>query len=292
MSVLVAILLGLLQGVTVFLPVSYSGHQAVFVNLLKLDVPSGGPFNFLMNVSTLISILMVYRKEVGRVLHEGIDFMRGSGHEDPMSEGRMSPSFRTLAFIILGQAPLLLTLPITSRIDILMNNAVFVGFAMIATGVLLFITDRFVKAGKKTDKTMSAMDVIFVGIGQAIAVIPGLSRIGTTMAVGQACGFKKEFSIRFSIFMALPSVAVAILVSFLSLFKSGSDWSSFFSYLLAFIISVFTGVPVASVPPHYDAEEKAAEFFLLSGSCRRYHNHSVLYPLRRSFIAFLIRLSA
>lgn len=241
MSVFVAILLGLLQGSTVFLPISYSGHQAVFINLLKLDVPSGGPFGFLMNVSTLVSILMVYRKEIEKVLREGIDFLRGRGNEDPMSEGRMSPSFRTLAFIIAGQVPLLFSIPISSRIDILMNNAAFVGFAMLATGALLFVTDMFVKAGKKTEKTITPKDVLFIALGQAVAIIPGLSRIGTTMAVGQVCGLKKEFSIRFSILLSLPSVALAILVSLFSLFKAGSDWSSFFSYLMAFIISVFSG---------------------------------------------------
>jgi undecaprenyl-diphosphatase len=241
MSVFVAILLGLLQGATVFLPVSYSGHQAIFQNLLKLEVPTQGPFVFLMNLSTLVSILLVYRKDVGLLLHEGTDFLRGRSYEDPMNEGRMSPSIRMLYFIIVGTLPLILTIPINNRIDILLNSAAFIGSAMLAMGALLFVIDRFIKSGKRTEKTMEAKDALFIGLGQALAVIPGLSRIGTAMTIGLVRGMGKEFIIRFSIFLSLPSVALAIIISFFSLFRGGGEWSSFFVYLIAFIVSVLAG---------------------------------------------------
>ncbi len=241
MSVFVALLLGLLQGVTVFLPVSNSGHQAVFHNLLKLKTPTDGLFNFLMNLSTLVSILIVYRKEIGLLLSEGTEFLRGRVYEDPMSEGRMSPSIRMVYFIIVGTIPLILSIPISKRVDILLNNATFVGFAMIAMGALLFASDKLTKTGRKNEKTMTTKDAFLIGLGQALAVIPGLSRTGTTLALGLSRGLGKDFSVRFSIFLSLPSLIVGILSAFFSLFRSGIEWSSFLVYMVAFIVSVFSG---------------------------------------------------
>ncbi|SHH91179.1 undecaprenyl-diphosphatase [Sporobacter termitidis DSM 10068] len=241
MSVWMAMLLGLLQGVTVFLPISNSGHLAVVENLLKLDVPAGGLFGFFMNLSTFVSIFMVFRKDLGRLLQEGAEFLRGQTDEDPMSDGRLTPPIRLLYFIIVGTLPLILSAPIGKRIDVLMGNTLFIGFALIAMGILLFVTDKFLKPGKKSEKTMNVKDAFFIGLGQAFAVIPGLSRTGTTVTVGLVCGLKRDFAVRFSIFLSLPALIVSILSGFFSLFKSGTEWSSFFVYLIAFVVSTLTG---------------------------------------------------
>jgi len=241
MSVLTAILLGLLQGVTVFLPISYSGHKALFQNLLKLDLPSDGLMGFLMNVSTFVSILLVYRKDIGRMLGEGVDFLKGKTYEDPLNEGRMAPPLRILFFIIVGTVPLLLVTPISKRTGILMDKTVFVGLCMAALGAVLCITDKFVKAGKKGEKTITGKDALYIGLGQALAVIPGLSRIGITVALGMTRGLKRDFSVRFSLLLSLPSVVISVLISFFALFKSAVDWSRLFGCLAAFVISVLTG---------------------------------------------------
>lgn len=111
---------------------------------------------------------------------------------------------------------------------------------MLATGVLLFVTDRFVKTGKRTEKTMTAKDALFIGLGQALASIPGMSRIGTTMAIGLVRGMGKEFIIRFSIFLSLPSIALSIVISFFSLFRGG-EWAYVFVYLIGALVSVVAG---------------------------------------------------
>lgn len=241
MSVLTAILLGLLQGVTVFLPISYSGHKALFHNLLKLDTASDGLMGFLMNASTFVSILLVYKNDIGRMLKECADFLKGKTYEDPLNEGRMAPPLRVLFFIIIGTAPLLLTTPISKRTDVLMDKTVFVGICMAAMGAVLCIADKFVKAGKKKEKTMTVKDALYIGLGQALAVIPGLSRTGITVAMGMTRGLKRDFSVRFSILLSLPSVVLSVIVSFFALFKSTVDWSQIWGCLAAFVISVLTG---------------------------------------------------
>jgi undecaprenyl-diphosphatase len=243
MSVLMAILLGFIQGVTVFMPISYSGHQAILQNLIHLEMPERGlgVFDLLMNISAVVSILMAYRRELVAMLEEGAAFLQGKAPENPTSEGRLSPQVRVIYFIIIATLPLILSAPISSRIDMLLKNTIFVGAAMIAMGFMLFATDRFMKFGKKNEKSMSVKDALIIGLAQAFSVIPGLSRVGTAVCVGLSRGLGKDFAVRFAIFLSLPSVIISILVSFFAAFKTGMDWTSFFSYLLGFVVSIVTG---------------------------------------------------
>ena len=111
-----AILLGLLRGATLFLPISSSGHQAIIENILKLDYPAkNGLFELLMNLSTLISIVMVYRKELVNMIGDSAEFIRGGASDNPMSDGRLSPTIRMIYFIIVGTLPLVLAIPINKE---------------------------------------------------------------------------------------------------------------------------------------------------------------------------------
>ncbi len=243
MSVFMAMLLGLVKGLTVFLPVSESAHEAILYNLFHLTVPEEGNgfFNFLLSLSTLISIIMVYRRELGDLLHDGSDFVKGRTVEYGESDGRFPPTIRMIFFIFIGTLPFLLTLPLSAHSVLLKENTVFVGAALIAMGVVLFVADRQIKIGKLSDKTMRSKDAFIIGIAQALSVIPGLSRTGATVTTGLALGFKKDFSVRFSVFLSLPSVVVSIIISFFAAFRGGILWTSFFSYLLGFIVSIFSG---------------------------------------------------
>ncbi len=242
MSVFMAMLLGLLRGATLFLPISNTGHQAVFQNIFGLEYPpENGVFELLLNLSTLISIVMVYRREIAAMISETADFLKDRTSDNAMSEGRLSPSLRMIYFIIIGTLPLLFAIPINDRIGILMSNTTFVGAAMIVTGMILFCTDKLIKPGRKNEKTMNTKDALIIGIAQAISAIPGLSRTGTTAAVGLSLGLGKDYAVRFSIFLSLPSVIVAFIISFVSSFRSAIDWSSFFAYLAGFVVSVLSG---------------------------------------------------
>jgi undecaprenyl-diphosphatase len=242
MSVFMAMLMGLLRGVTQFLPISSSGHQAIIQNIFGLEYPAkNGLFELLMSISTLISIIMVYRREISGMIRESADFLRGRTSDDAMSEGRLTPSLRMIYFIIIGTLPLLLAIPINDRLGILMSKTIFVGIAMLVMGALLFFTDKLVKAGRRNEKTMKTKDALLIGLAQALSAIPGLSRTGVTVTVGMSLGLGKEFAVRFAIFLSLPSILVAIIISFFSSFRSAIDWSSFFAYLVGFVVSALTG---------------------------------------------------
>jgi undecaprenyl-diphosphatase len=184
---------------------------------------------------------MAYRQELATMLSDGAEFLRGRTPENPVSEGRLPPPIRLIYFIIIGTLPLILAAPISSRIDLLIKNTIFVGGAMLVMGFILFATDRLIKAGKKGEKKMSVRDAVIIGIAQAFSVIPGLSRVGTATSVGLSLGLGKDFAVQFAIFLSLPSVIISIVVSLFSAFKTGMDWTSFFSYLIGFIIAILTG---------------------------------------------------
>jgi len=242
MSVFMAMLMGLLRGITQFLPISGSGHQAIIENIFGLEYPAkNGLFELLMNIAALISVIMVYRREIGGMLSESADYLKGRTSDDPMSEGRLTPSLRMIYFIIIGTLPLLLAIPINDRLGVLMDKTVFVGIAMIVMGAILFFTDKLVKTGRKNEKTMKTKDALLIGISQALSAIPGLSRTGITVSVGMSLGLGKDFSVRFAIFLSLPSTLVAIIISFFASFRTAVDWSSFFAYLVGFVVSVLSG---------------------------------------------------
>ena len=183
---------------------------------------------------------MVYHRELGALFRDASDFLKGRTL-DGTSEGRFPPTIRMIFLIFIGTLPLIITLPFNTHSETLMANTIFIGFALIATGAVLFAGDKLIKTGRFNDKTMRASDAFMIGLAQALAVIPGLSRTATTVTVGLTRGLGKDFSVRFSVFLSLPSVVIYILISFFAAFRGGIIWTSFFSYLLGFVISVFTG---------------------------------------------------
>jgi undecaprenyl pyrophosphate phosphatase UppP len=164
MSVFMAMLLGLVKGVTVFLPISDSAHEAILYNLFHLTVPEEGKgfFDFLLSLGTLISIIMVYHRELGAILRDGADFARGRSFSSGESEGRFPPTIRMIFFVFIGTLPLLITLPFNTHAGLLMANTVFVGAVMLASGTILFIADKTIKTSRKSEKTMRSVDAFLV----------------------------------------------------------------------------------------------------------------------------------
>jgi undecaprenyl-diphosphatase len=262
MSVFMAMLLGLVKGVTAFLPISDSAHEAILYNLFHLTVPEEGMgfFDFLLSLSTLISIIMVYHRELGALLRDGADFARGRTQSYGEIEGRFPPTIRMIFFVFIGTLPLLITLPFNTHAGLLMANTVFVGVVMLASGAIQFVADKMIKTGRKSEKTMRSADAFFVGLAQALCVIPGLSRTGTTVTVGLTRGFGKDFSVRFAVFLSLPTVVISIIVSFFAAFRGGIVWTSFFSYLLGFIVSILTGYAAIMVLRYVTIKRKMRWF--------------------------------
>lgn len=242
MSYLMSIFLGLVQGVAEFLPISSSGHLSIMQNIFGLSYDESGNmfFNVLLHLGTLIAVFVAYRKDIMSMITETLDFVLGRGDKGKDYAGRLTPSVRTAIFIVIGTLPLFLILPFYDSIEELNGNVGFIAFALLITGTLLFVNDRL-ESGRKNAKTFTVIDAIIIGIAQAVATIPGLSRSGTTITVATARGLKRDFAVRFSFLLSIPAVIGAFLLEVIKALKAGVDWSLLPKYLVGMLVAGVSG---------------------------------------------------
>lgn len=242
MSIFLAILLGIVQGVTEFLPISSSGHLSILQNIFKIDYSEEEHllFDVMLHLGTLIAVCIVYRKDIVLMAKAGTRLLQGnmsfSAFGDPMI-----PPARQLLFVVIGTCPLIIALLVNNAVSQLFSMSGFIGFALVANGMLLYVTDKFVRPGKKNSRNMSAKDAVIIGLAQATAVIPGLSRSGTTISIGMSCGLSKSYAMRFSMMLSIPAVIGSLFVSFAKALGAGITWSYFPAYIIGMIFSCITG---------------------------------------------------
>ena len=238
MNVFSSFLLGLVQGVAEFLPISSSGHLAIAQNLLHIDAEVPEFFDVLLHLGTLGAVFVAYWQDIKDMIAE---FFRGIGDLAHRSTPKpLPPARRLILLIILGTLPLFAVLPIKDKVEQLYNNTYFIAFALLATGCLLYLSDRLAK-GRKNEKNATIVDVLLVGVSQAIATVPGLSRSGTTIAAGLMRGFDRTFAVRYSFLLSLPAVLGANILSLKDAIQTGIDWSLLPIYLVGTAIAAVVG---------------------------------------------------
>ena len=240
MSLLSAILLGLVQGVTEFLPISSSGHLAIAEQLLRFTGASNVPdfFDVLLHLGTLFAVFVAYWQDIKDMVVEFFCGVRDlARHSTPTP---VPPARRMILLIIVATLPLFVVLPVKDRVEMLSGNLYFVAAALIATGFLLYASDR-VPRGRKTAKNATMMDAVAVGIGQAIATCPGISRSGTTITVGCFVGFERTFAVRFSFLMSIPAILGANLLSLKDAVEVGIIWKDVPVYLVGVAVAAASG---------------------------------------------------
>ena len=240
MSYLTAVLLGLVQGVTEFLPVSSSGHLAIAEQLLNLQGASNVPefFDVLLHLGTLVAVFIAYWDDIRDMI---VEFFAGIGdlahHSTP---NPVPPARRLILLIIVGTLPLFVMVPFRHFFSSLGDNMYFIGGALIFTGILLFVSDR-VRHGRKTEKTATLLDALLVGLGQAVALCPGISRSGMTITTGCFAGFERKFAVRFAFLLSIPAVIGANILSLKDAIEAGIDWASVPAYLVGVAVAAVSG---------------------------------------------------
>ena len=212
MTWLSAILLGLIQGVAEFLPISSSGHLAIAEHLFSMSGVSDIPefYDVLLHLGTLLAVFVAYWQDIKDMVVELISGVRDlARHTTPVP---VPPARRMILLIIVGTLPLFAVLPIQDLVEGLADSMYFVGGALIATGFLLFFSDR-VRRGRKTERSARLLDVFLVGVAQAVATCPGISRSGTTITAGCFVGFDRKFAVRYSFLMSIPAILGANILS-------------------------------------------------------------------------------
>ena len=240
MSLLSAVLLGLVQGVTEFLPISSSGHLAIAEELLSFtgasDIP--GFFDVLLHLGTLVAVFIAYWADIREMVLEffaGVRDIRNHATPSPLP-----PARRLILLIIVATVPLFVIVPFKDTIEGLSGSLYFVAFALIFTGFMLFASDR-VKKGRKTERTATETDALIVGIGQAVATCPGISRSGTTITVGCFMGYERSFAVRFSFLMSIPAILGANILSLKDAFETSIVWGDVPVYLVGVAVAAISG---------------------------------------------------
>ncbi len=239
MSYLQAIILGLVQGIAEFLPISSSGHLKLFEKLLGLPNVETDYllFDVLLHFGTLIAVFIVYRKVIGDILREllSVLHLRSSKAEPDIPKRRM------IAMLIVSLLPLFVVFPFKDSLEKLGGNYLVIGLMLIITGLALYICDHLPN-GKKTEKDMSIADALLIGAAQAIAVMPGLSRSGMTISAGSARGLDRSYAVQFSFLMSIPTILAAVLLELVDALQVGVDPSLLPKYLVGVVIAALSGI--------------------------------------------------
>jgi len=241
LSILSAIFLGFVQGVAEFLPISSSGHLAVLQNVFHMQTAEEGHmfFDVLLHLGTVVSIVIVYWKDIVNIVRDTLDFLRSARFSDPQAR-KEHPGGRFLLMIIIGTLPLFLVLPFHDRLEQLYYSTAFIGAAFILTGCVLFVSDKMAP-GRKNERTMRVTDALIIGVCQAIATIPGISRSGSTITAGIATGQSRGYAMKYSLLMSVPAVLGANLLSLIKALKNHVDWSNLPAYIVGTVVAMAVG---------------------------------------------------
>ena len=239
MSYLQAIILGLVQGITEFLPVSSSGHLAILQSFFGLESTENHLlFDVLLHLGTLGAVLITYWGDIAGLTREGLVQLHlkkpRRGQKPDLLKQRM------ILFILLATLPLVLVVFLRKAVTSLYENTFFIGFALLVTGGLLFAADRLAH-GTKNERNATLGSVMLVGLSQALATVPGLSRSGTTISVGMFCGFERSFAVKFSFLLSVPAVLGANLLTFIDAVQAGIDFSLLPVYLVGVLAAFVSG---------------------------------------------------
>lgn len=248
MTIFSAILLGIVQGVAEFLPISSSGHLAILQNLFALSAGEDHLFfDVLLHLGTLISICICYWGDIVAMVREVFIVLRGGRRADGTPVQGNLGAARLFMMIVVGTLPLFLVLPINDKVEELYYITPFIGVALLLTGCMLFVSDKMTP-GKRTEKNMRFRDALTIGLCQCVATIPGLSRSGTTITAGIATGLDRSFAMKYSFLLSLPAVLGANLLSFIKAIGEESiDASLIPAYLLGMLAAMLSGIAAISL---------------------------------------------
>ena len=239
---LIAIILGIVEGVTEFLPVSSTGHLILATELLGFDAEKWAAFNVIIQLGAILAIVVLYWRTFWAVL-EGI--LRNN----PMS-------WRFVRNVLIGFLPsAIIGVILISKIELLLGNAEVVAWALIAGGIAILLIEKFVKPGEIVGVAeMPLKTVLGVGFIQCLSMIPGVSRSGATILGGLSLGVERRTAAEFSFFLAIPTMSGATtleLIKHHDTLLSGASGVGFTTVAVGFVVSFIVAIVVVKGFVHY-----------------------------------------
>lgn len=254
MTLIQSVLLGIVQGITEFLPVSSSGHLAILKNLFGIQTDGGLLFDVCLHLGTVIAICTVFRRDLLRMIGEtvrmasdtrknlSILFHNKKDQDAIRYKKILHNNYRRFVVMILCATipTAIIGYAAADLVDLASASLLVPGIGLIMTAVLLIISDA-VEPGKKIPKDISFTSSFLIGIAQGISTLPGLSRSGATIAACLISGYDRRFAVKYSFIMAITAIIGAACLEISHIGSSGVSVSQFFIYLAGAVAAGLTG---------------------------------------------------
>ncbi len=237
MDIIQAIIIGLVQGLTEFLPVSSSAHLIFIQQLLGVTEPSLA-FDVLLHVGTIVAVVTYFWRDIIQMIiaffESLVDLVKGRF----ITEIKKDQYKKLTWYVIIGTIPVgLVGIIFNDIVESLFTGVSIPAFFLLITGCILYFSQRM-NNGEIDLKNMTLKEAIIVGCGQACAIIPGLSRSGTTIATGLILGLDKEFAAKFSFILSIPAILGAAIVQ---LKDVGGGSIELTAWIAGFLVATISG---------------------------------------------------
>ena len=254
MTIIQSVFLGIIQGITEFLPVSSSGHLTILQNLCGIQTDGGLLFDVMLHIGTVVAICIVFRRDILRMIGETVRMINDLGknisvffHNKKDQDARRYKKIlhnnyrRFVVMVICATIPTgIIGFAAQDLIALASESLLAPGIGLIMTAILLIISDA-VETGNKIPKDISFTSSFLIGIAQGLSTLPGLSRSGTTIAACLISGYDKRFAVKYSFIMAIPAILGAACLEISQIGGSKVSISQFFIYLVGAVVSGIVG---------------------------------------------------
>lgn len=254
MNFLYAIFMGMIQGLTEFLPVSSSGHLAIFQHIFGIETDTGVLFEVLLHLGTLAAVCVVFWKDVKNLVVHGIGLIADAcvyawqwlmskiRHEDFRRRRLINNAYRKFAWLIIVTSipTAIIGFALKGVINAASSILVIPGICLVITAIVLLLVDGH-PGGRKKAKATTCTDAAIIGVAQGIATLPGISRSGSTIAACLFLGMDKSFAVKYSFLASVPAIVGANLLEIGGIIGTPVSGGLIASYIVGTIVAAIVG---------------------------------------------------
>ncbi|MCR5107211.1 MAG: undecaprenyl-diphosphate phosphatase [Lachnospiraceae bacterium] len=254
MGIFQAIVMGIVQGLTEFLPVSSSGHLSIFKNILGVETDTGLLFDVLLHVATLVAVFIAFYKDVIRLIVEFLVIVKDGCinlvrfFKNLTAKNKQeyidvtSTSYKKFVIMLLISTLVTGVIGVLLKdvVDSVSSNLLVTGICLLGTGVILILSD-YIAEGHKKPKDAGLLDAAGIGAVQGVATLPGISRSGSTIVACMLFGFDRRFAVKYSFIMSMPAILGAMILEIKDVDTSLISGSDVLAYIIGMIFAGAVG---------------------------------------------------
>lgn len=242
LSLLFALFIGIIQGLTEFLPVSSSGHLSIMQNIFGLQDVETSYFTFdiLLHLSTLVAVFIVFHKDIFDLIKAFFTLCRKL-FKGKFRLSEYDKNERFVVMILIATLPLVFVLFFRDGVAMLYKNTKLIGCVLIINALMLYVSDTLAKGGKDIAET-KPVNALIVGLCQLLAITPGLSRSGSTITGGLTQGFSREYAVKFSFILSIPAILGANILEIPEILANPVPSGDILPYAVGMVAALLTGI--------------------------------------------------